>query len=453
MNRRHIVMVLFFSICAFTCSKKAIDPVTIPPPPTPIVLQNSSFFIGNKAKNVLDTFILNYNKAVTVNYILLISNTCLPDINRTVSSDGKTVKFYNLLCASLGRDYQFQVSVKDNDGLTKIDTVKFSYYTRKFSLEGDIMYYDISNDNKYVWVTTTNPNRIVCLGIDDPAYSRSYDLAFKPRKFVINAQNQRFYILPYPFYEPNPDKIYVMNPVNGTTERVITLQPDIYDNPSWHRMIYDIEFGNNGYGVINTGALESSYPRWRVIDSRYNDTIYAHSAWINSTGSPDFKDLYNAQANYNGSKIYMQRGNAYPRGAILDCISGNITELIYANSNPTHYIITSKTQDKLFVASYAYQSIYNNSNGTWMNPSNFDNRNSLTASFSYKLTDQDVMYYRISSSPYEFALLDFTNQRVMTRTNVAPDFENIKTTTDGKYMLAMTGGGLFLWNTDIFYRY
>jgi hypothetical protein len=452
---RTLILILLSGL-VYSCSKKKDEPAPPPPPPPPsaITLLNSSFTLGNKQKSILDTFVLNYNKAVTVNYILLISNTCLPDIYRTVTNNGKTVKFYNMLCASLGRDYRFQVSVRDGEGQTKIDTVSFSYYQRKLPVEGEIMYYSITSDNKYAWVTTSAPNRIVCLGIDDPNYMRSYDLGFKPRKFVLNPQNQKFYILPYPFNEPNRDKFYVMNPVNGVIEKTMILKLDTYDNPSHHFLLFDIEFGQNGYGVINTGTQEYSQSRWRIIDSRYNDTVYAHPEWVaanSGTGNYFFKEFSALHINHDRSKIYMQAINALPRAGLLNCMTGALNELIYANTNPNHYLIASKTQDKLFVASYLFQSIY--AAGSWGTYSNFDNRSSEIAEFSYRATDNDVIYYRSADNGYEFVLLDYFNQTILCRTNVAPDFKNIQATRDGKYMLAVTGGELYLWNTDIFYKY
>ena len=96
---------LFF----LSCKKNGAD--IIPPPPpvyTPIKLNSSSFTIGNLAKGILDTFQLNFNKRVDVNHIILISNYCLPDLRYSLSNNGTTIKFYNLLCARLGNDYQFE---------------------------------------------------------------------------------------------------------------------------------------------------------------------------------------------------------------------------------------------------------------------------------------------------------------------------------------------------------
>ena len=449
------ILIIFLLGTVLSCSKKdKPDPPPSPPSPTPITLLNSSFTLGNREKNVLDTFVLNYNKAITVNYILLISNTCLPDLEKTVTNNGTTVKFYNLLCAWLGRDYSFQISVKDNAGQTKIDTVSFSYYQRKLPVEGEIMQYSITADNRFAWITTAKPNRIICLGIEDSSYKRSYDLGFQPYKFVLNPQNQKFYILPYPHYQPNVDRIYVMNPSNGVIEKTIILSPDNFDNPTYHYRIYDIEIGQNGYGVINTGQQEYGANRWRIIDSRYNDTIYAHSEWVAAhlgTGNYYLQEFSRLHINHDRSKIFMQSIYARPRAGVVDCNSGLVTDLVFANTNPNHYLITSRTEDKFFAAGFAYQSIY--STGSWGSYTSFDNRYSDYATFSYHAGDKDVIYYRSRDYSYELLLLDYFNQKILCRTNVSPDFSLIQATTDGKYMLAVTGGGLYLWNTDIFYKY
>ncbi len=447
---------LFF----LSCKKNGAD--IIPPPPpvyTPIKLNSSSFTIGNLAKGILDTFQLNFNKRVDVNHIILISNYCLPDLRYSLSNNGTTIKFYNLLCARLGNDYQFEFLVHDQDGKTFKDTVAFSYYSRKLPIEGVIMNYVVTNDNNYCWVVTSAPNQIYCIGLEDTNYIRKYSLNFKPAKIVINPYNQKFYILNYPFYTTDIDKVYIMNPANGIIEKTIAIPHDQYDNPLHHLAVYDLDFGYNGYGVVVTGKVEYGNTRWRILDSRFNDTIYAHPDWISSIngGGLPFSLVYGPKANYNKTKIYMNREYSLGRGAVLDCDNQRMTELNYPSSNPNHYTVPSKKEDKLFVASYLYQGIIGTNSPSYN--SQFDNRYSNTADFSYRPNDQNIIYYRGRefSTDYEFMVLDYNNGNVLMRTNVSSEFEKINATTNGRYVLALVGNpgnnNLFVFNTDIFYRY
>ena len=54
-------------------------------------------------------------------------------------------------------------------------------------------------------------------------------------------------------------------------------------------------------------------------------------------------------------------------------------------------------------------------------------------------------------------VLDYNNGNVLMRTNVSSEFEKINATTNGRYVLALVGNpgnnNLFVFNTDIFYRY
>ncbi|MBK7289593.1 MAG: hypothetical protein IPI78_04720 [Chitinophagaceae bacterium] len=170
-----------------------------------------------------------------------------------------------------------------------------------------------------------------------------------------------------------------------------------------------------------------------------------------------FSLVYGPKANYNKTKIYMNREYSLGRGAVLDCDNQRMTELNYPSSNPNHYTVPSKKEDKLFVASYLYQGIIGTNSPSYN--SQFDNRYSNTADFSYRPNDQNIIYYRGRefSTDYEFMVLDYNNGNVLMRTNVSSEFEKINATTNGRYVLALVGNpgnnNLFVFNTDIFYRY
>jgi hypothetical protein len=450
-----LLSLIILTLLLTTCRKQASDPAPPPPPPyTPIKLESSSFTIGNLERGILDTFVLHYNKPVAVNHILLISDICLPSLERTISADGKTIKFYKLLCGRLGEDFSFQVSVRDGEGRTKIDTVRFNYYTRRMPIEGRIMHYMVTSDNQYCWLTTQEPNRLYCLGIEDSTFKKVFDLPFLPGRFDLNPFNQKLYVLPYFTPQNNRNRVYVIDPANGNILKTVTVEKDSYDDPQKNIVVYDVSFGANGYGLLNTGMIETSPSRWRVMDSRQNDTIYAHPQWIaavGGSGNYNFRELFNFKKNHNKTRIYMSQQYSAPRGAYLDCTTGVVTELFYPSFSPNHYVVPSKTQEKLFVAGYLFQGIYEN--GSFGNYSEFDNRYSETADFSYRPNENNFMYYRSKDDSYELLILDYDNARVLMRTNVPPVFNKIHATTNGKYLVAEGKGGLYLYETDLFYKH
>ena len=444
------------------CKKKDVElPPPAPPVYTPIKLNSSSFVLGNLEKGAHDTFSLQFNKPVTVNYIIMLGGFCLPDITRQVSGDGSLVQFSNVLCANLGHDYKFEYSVRDAEGKTLVDSVSFSYYNRKMPVEGTIVQYLITEDNNYCWVSTKSPNRIYCFGIEDTTYKKVYDIGFIPGRMTINPYDHKLYILNFfANYDDmaNLDKIYVMNMEDGMIGKAITIQKDQYDDPGNHIVVYDLAFGYNGYGVILTGTIEYGKERWRIIDSRYNDTTYAHPEWIASTngGNSNFDELVSCQANNDKTKIYLQTHYSSPIAAVLDCNTGAMAQLNYPDNDPNHYIVPSKTEDKLFIASFSYQGIIGVDPPIYH--SQFDDRYSATADFSYRNNEKNIIYYRNGYSDgywvyYDLMILNYNSGGTIMRTNVGSDFEQINATTNGKYVLTHSANSIFVYRTDWLYKY
>lgn len=446
-----LLLLVFFIIPG--CKKKDVTDQPTLPVYQPIKLTASSFRLGNLETQVKDTFTLHFNKTVTVENILLLDQLCLPELQLTSFNHGRTVQFWGLLCAQLGKDYDFEVQVRDEDGKVLKDTVHFSYYQHRFRTEGQVMNYTITQDNKYIWLCTNNPDRIYQFSLADTSFRKVYDMPFKPFSMAWNERSKEFYIVNYPHYNTNVDRLYVFDPVNGQIKRTITLQKDQYDDPQKNLVIYQLDFGYNGYGVMNTGTKEYGPSRWRVIDTRYNDTIYAHSQWISSIGGVNdpFYEILSVQPNYNRTKLYFRLPYAVPRAGILDITSGQVSLFVYPDNNPNHYLVASKASDQLFIANFTHQSIFGP--GSTNNYSQFDNRYSETAEFSYRAGEQNIMYYRgRSDGSYNFNILDYNQAKSILRTNVGPQFNKIQATTDGKYVLALVGNVLTLWESWWFYQ-
>lgn len=455
-----ITYLLLLALCFTACKKKDVEAPSAPVQPVhiPTLMTGSSYTLGNLQRGIQDTFVLKFNKPVKVNYIMLLSNVCSPNLKWHTADSGTTVMFYDLRCGWLGKDFRFECSVRDSDGKTKKDTVSFSYYKRKFPTTGSFVNLMVTTDNKYCWVTTKLPNQLYCFGIEDTSYKRVYPLTFEPAKIVFNPFNQRLYLPVSRSGNAANNKVFVLNPNSGDIEKVITLRADQYDDPSLHLEIVDLDFGDNGYGVIITQSNEYWIDyRWRIIDSRLHDSIYAHPQWVASLNTGRRLDgFYFCSAGDNKTKIYLNMGQSEVEYGVLDCNTERIATFRNCLSRSNHYIVPNKIKDQVFIASTGYQGVQ--TEGNCGNYSEFSNNFSYTADFSYRKKDDRVVYYRGLTTDgyynyYEFAVIDYSKAKILMRTNIPGDFLHITSTTDGKYMLATVGNEVFLFDTDMFYQY
>lgn len=452
------VLIISAFLFFFGC-KKSDQIVPSQPPPSSVYdsikVTGTNYILGNREKNIPDSFIVQYNKKIIVNYVLLKSQFCLPDIKREVSGNGTTVKFYNIICSGLGSEYTFEISVTDNSGVTKIDSVNYKCYNRKLAIDADIQSYFVTGDNKYCWMLTTNPSQLLQIDIENTLILKKIPLNFTPAKAVLNEQNNRLYILRSVSDYVFPHQIFVMNPASGLIEKTIPVLPDQYDHPQGqHVYAYDINFARNGYGVLLIGEVQNSALRWKVIDSQLNDSVYIHPEWLNThngTGNPKFGEFQSAYANYDKTKILMPEVYGSARLGELDYLTHSLVEVVPPNAGTyySNFITPNKINNSVFFGTVRAQFILSG-NAILGYQSSFDLGFERSADFTYLAGDEQNIYFLIRP---DFYVLDYKNGKTLMSTRVAYELHDVNATTNGKYIIFAGNRQLFIFDTPIFYRH
>lgn len=414
-----------------------------------IRLINSFFLPGNYEKKGKDTFYLQFNKAVNLNYIVFNSEGCLPDLEHTITSDSTIIKFYNFLCGGIGGAYPFKFSVSDSLGNVLIDTVTFYCYKRNIPLQGNPINYFITDDNQYCWVLTNSPNQLLCLGINDTSYKKSYDLDFVPTKAIFNYYNNKIYIIPSGDDLIHRDYIYVFNPALGKVDKKILIPHEASTDKE--QFAYDLAFGSNGYGMAVV-TNDNSYETWLVIDSKLNDSLYTHPM-LDPMGT--YLGSYSmCFTNYNKTQILALEVGARSRLGVLDCFSHSLTEF----STPvsplcySEYFVANKIKNDIFMVNLQTdldgQFVISNGEITGT-ATNFDAYNNSEAEFSYRANENNYIYYLDNSV---IGIVDYTTGKTLMSTNFSYDLSKISATTDGKYILAKGTNCIKIFDTQMFYQ-
>jgi hypothetical protein len=446
------LIVLFFLQVA--CKKTKTDTPVSPPPVIPILLTGSDYHLGNVEKNIKDTFTLQFNKGIQVRHILNKS-LCLPDLHFVMEDNNKTIKFTNSVCYGLGSEYVFEFSVADNNGQVLTDSISFHGYVQKKNFPGIIRDFFIMPDNTSCWITTSDPNRLILYDINQGMVTKTYDLSFTPSTTKWNPYNNNFYVLQSLSDIVDPLKIYVINPGSGTIEKTIPILRDQYDPPPSSSVRVnpaDLAFASNGYGILIQGGAGSG--RWKIIDSRLNDTLYVHPEWLsqeNGTGNDRFRSFLDPQSNFDNTKILMLETYDIPQLAILDCISHSLTEYVPpgASMDYRNYVVQNKKNSSIYFGNIRNQYIMSGSSSQ-SQISSFDNRFDPSGDFSYRPNETNHVYFM---NMYTLSLLDYNNAITKMSCLFLPGLKKIKTTTDGKYLLAASYTSLLVFDTNIFYRY
>jgi hypothetical protein len=449
-NLLHILIpiIFLFIACKKNTAVDPTDPGVAPPTAKKLILTGQSYKPGNSERGILDSFSLQFNHPVHINYLYFESDYCLPDLRFKTTGDHSKVVFDNFLCGALGAENPFIFSVTDSSGETLVDTTTFSCYTKKYVTAGTLINYYISQDNRYCWAITQFPNQLICFGIMDTAYKKVYDLNFSPFNLVYNPYNSKLYLLSGQV--SHRDSIFVFNPSAGVIDKIIGVPPDDGSDPQHPKIFpYGLAFGLNGFGVLLVED-DASNPIWKVIDSRANDSIYISPAFL-ADGNTRLASFSSVFTNFDQSKLIMLENYGHCRLGVMDCTTHELTE--QENSLSPHYysqyIIPNKTSDKvLFINAPSGLFIVSagNTPGAVMD---FDALGSPSADFSYKSTETNFIYYLDS---HVIGIVDFNSGLIRMSTNLKANLNNIRSTTDGKYLFAMGSNYLEMFETDTYFK-
>lgn len=445
------VAMVVFAVFYYGCKKEEVTPgpvITVPLPDTAgLRLLSSDFVAGNFEKNGLDTFYLFFNKKVQVKHIRFKSDYCLPHLKHITSAGGTTVKFYNFLCGGIGGSYPFEYSVTDSTGKALTDSITFHTFTRYISQPGTISSYFVSKDNDFIWIASRAPNRITCVGIRDTSYHKNFELSFPPEKVVFNYFNNRLYIIPFFGDISSRGFIYVMNPTTGMIEKSIKIP-----TPAANMQMYarDLAIGANGVAMVKvTDQYYSS--SWMVMESGRNDTFYYHPQRFSGVRLADISMCFTGG---DENKVYGLENGGSCRLAVLDCSTLALTELSTPVSPRcfSSYIAVNKKTDDVFMVNLQSQPYgqFMISKGVMAGyATNFDAYGNSEADFSYRAGEDMHVYYLNSNV---IGIVDYSAGNILITTRFAYGLNNISTTTDGKYLVAMGTSFIKLLDVGMFYR-
>jgi hypothetical protein len=396
-------------------------------------LAGYSYTPGNLNAGQLDTFTLRFNKPIHLNSLQYLSSYCLPDLQHTLTDGDSVILFYNFRCGGLGGDYPFKYSVTDSSGSTLSDSIVFHCYYHRAITAGTIQNYFLSKDGKYCWVVTNSPDQIVCLGLADTGYQKTYALNFTPFNAGYNYYNNLIYIPAADLQ--HRDTVYVMDPSTGEIIKPIPIPKDTIDHTD--NYAYDVLFGSNGYGILRI-ENDDGVGAWLVLDSRLNDTLYLHPFFTPGLIS-GMRDLASAAVKFDGSEIIGLESNGSCRLVRLDCNTHNLTEVSFPFS-PTAiswYIVANKFADEVFVVNLQPPGMnqFLVQNYVMVGAfTGFDAYSASSADFSYRAGENFYVYYFDDNTA---GVVDYNSGNILKNTDVNPSLSRISSTTDGGYIVFM----------------
>ena len=163
------------------------------------------------------------------------------------SNDRKTIH-YAFKPAKIGVDLACAVRVRNDNGVINSINVNIPLYQKKYPVEGGLQYALLSEDKQSVWVTTSNPNKLMQLSLDDGHVMHDIDLSFVPRHICYNPYNKKIYVLPENSNYEYGNFLCVIDPVSERIDETITFDPAPDAHPQ-HPTIYpyDLQFTNDGF--------------------------------------------------------------------------------------------------------------------------------------------------------------------------------------------------------------
>ena len=453
----------FYLICTLiiiACKKNVLKTDPVNPPIIPPVVQldttkprlDNWFYIpANIEKGSADTFVMKFNKLISVESLLSTQPGCEMNLKYNSTFDsGKTVKFYDFQCAQLGGEFSIKYSVKDSMGNTLSNTLVLNCYTRKIITGGIAGKYFITNDNNYCWITTSAPNKILYYGINDTTIKKSFNLDFVPLKAVYNYYNDKIYIITAIDDYVHRTNLYVINPNNGAIEKTIPIPAGKYNEIQFAE---DLAFGSNGYGMLKI-SNENSSTFWMVIDTQQNDSIYLHPALLPPLNqNSNLASFTFCFPNHDNSKIIALEESGNCRLIILDCFAHTLTE----HSTPfsphcySSYIVVNKKKNDVFMVNFQPldgQFIISNDQIVGISTS-FDAYGNSAADFSYRPDESNYIYYL---DGHVIGVVNYNTGQILMSTNFEYNLNGITATSDGKYFFSEGPDYLKIFDTNLMYR-
>ena len=445
-NMKKTIVYVLILLVVGSCTKTDVTPknVIVVPPVIKIALISKVQILGDVDKSINDTFKLHFNKPIKTYNIKFIPFYCSPDLVFSLSDSNTTINIYNFLCGRMGADLPFSYSVTDSLDNVLSDTVIFRTYFKKHILNGKVEDYFVTDDNKYCWVATSNPNKIICVGIEDTSYRKEFNIGLLPFRLNYNAYNQKIYILCSDYI--SSDKFVVFNPVNGNIEKTVQVLPLPTQNTVY---LSSICFSKNGIGIIiSSGEYSAGF--WSIIDSRNNDSVYMFTVTNQNSNIGQYMGFNQVVLNFDKTKLLLSNENLFATVCTFDCNTQYLNKTQYLNStNPTNcrYIVANKIKDEIYSFNTYSQFIITN-NSTISTVSGFQNYYNLSTDFSYRNNEDKIMYYL---ADYEFRILNYNNRTTLKSSNFSYEFNNLKSTTDGKYIIVKGDSSLVYFKTSMFY--
>ncbi len=460
---RYLFIAAAVLFIAFSSCKKDVDipppPVDPDPPPaftdTLLTLAGKDFILGNRERKIPDTFILHFSKAIQLEHLLFKEEYCLPEIKFELTPDRRQVRFYNFFCNGLGGNYPFEFRVADDKGNHLTDSVRFDGSAYTVMIPGRINSFRLSDDNAFAWVCTRQPNQLLKVDVNTGTILSTFDLPFIPMSTAWNPFNNRLYVIRS--YEDFvfPNNLYIINPSSGQIEKTIPVLPDAYEHHQHPEIYaYQVEFGSNGLGVILIGSWGTSALRWKMLDSRVADSIYIHPAWMELTtgnGNTRFSGFKTAHTNFDKSRILMLELYGSTRLGLIDCSTGALTEYEPpgAAMNYNNFVVPNRLNGDIYFANIRSQYI-TAGNKVLGHISEFDNRFVPSADFTYRQGEKNIVYF---VNDNQLFVLDYNKRETLMSCNLKFDLQDVRSTTDGKFILMRAEHALHIFSTDPFYRH
>ncbi|MFW5879777.1 MAG: carboxypeptidase regulatory-like domain-containing protein [bacterium] len=408
--------------------------------------------IANQKLNIVDSFMVRFNKPVQSVSINSFQNTCFSDISHVQSEDKKTVTF-SFSCAELGGSYSFTVYATDLNGSPFIQNITVPLFALKRQFEGYITDFYLMGSTNEMYISTINPNggRIYHYSIESDSVLKSFDLTgiVAPYKFSLNPFNNKLYIIgASPDYDTNTGSldpsaftstlpiIYILNPNIGEVEDSIEILTDELDHPQHPCNIpTDIGFTNSGMCIMSTKANEASYLRWKFLDTSNNNKIYFYTDNISS----DFYSFSRVYENYDHTKLFLMQPYGGCSYGLYDDTNKELSILRPSSITSSYDLIPNRKKDIIYIRQLRDQFIIN-LQGEIGAVSHLDSRPAGGADFDYSdETFQTIFVYEAKSfvgNPNEFNVLDYSSGTTVLKCDALDEIYNFTTTIDGKWAVA-----------------